>query len=90
MKVQTKILLLLIVTVVTLVGGLIALKLSGERHFKDIADERAVERNRIFDEFLLDRGDRLKVLVEDSTIWDDLVRAIVKKDAVWTEQNMSD
>jgi signal transduction histidine kinase/CheY-like chemotaxis protein len=89
MKIQTKILLLLVMIVVTLVGGLTLLKLSETRKFRSIAESRAAERNRMFDEFLTERGDRLNVLVEDSTIWDDMVRAIVKQDESWGAEHIS-
>jgi signal transduction histidine kinase/ActR/RegA family two-component response regulator len=90
MNVQTKILLLLVAIVATLVGGLIILKVSEERKFRAIAESREAERNRNFDEFLSERGDNLKVLVEDSSTWNDMVRAIVKGDTAWTEKNIND
>ena len=76
MKVQTKILLLLLLVVLTFVSGLVVVRVNAERRFKSIADARAIERNRIFDEFLKERGDQLAAIVDDSTNWDDLVRAI--------------
>jgi signal transduction histidine kinase len=90
MNVQTKILLLLVAISSTLVGGLATLKLYEQRKFEAIAESRAVERNRNFDEFLEERGDNLKVIVEDSTAWDEMVRATIKNDVSWAEQNLSD
>src|SRR6187402_931825 len=90
MNVQTKILLLLLAIVATLVGGLVTLKLSEEKRFQLIAAQRETERNRNFDEFLVERGDNLKVLVEDTSKWNDLVRAVVKDDKAWAEQNLDD
>jgi hypothetical protein len=90
MKVQTKILLLLLGIVLTFISGLVALKITEDGKFKAIAERRANERNRIFDEFLDERGDRLKVVVQDSTNWDDLVKAIVKNDQPWTEAHFGD
>ncbi|HEX8309909.1 MAG TPA: ATP-binding protein [Chthoniobacteraceae bacterium] len=89
MKVQTKILLLLLLIVLTFVGGLIAVRLYETRKFQKIAVDRAHERNRMFDEFLGDRGDKLKALVEDSTAWDAIVRAIAAGDEEWAEENVS-
>jgi signal transduction histidine kinase len=88
MKVQTKILLLLLLVVVTFVSGLILVRWNAERRFKKIADQRAAERSRIFDEFLKERGDQLAAIVDDSTNWDDLVRAIKASDTFWTEENI--
>ncbi|HVF72698.1 MAG TPA: ATP-binding protein [Chthoniobacterales bacterium] len=88
MKVQTKILLLLLLVVLIFVGGLSVVRFNAERRFKLIADERALERNRIFDEFLSERGDQLSAIVDDSTNWDDLVRALKSNDQAWAESNI--
>lgn len=90
MNVQTKILLLLLAIVATLVGGLLALKVSEDRKFRAIAAAREIERTRNFDEFLVERGDNLKVLVEDSSTWNDMVKAVVKGDLGWAEQTIND
>jgi len=90
MNVQTKILLLLLAIVTTLVGGLLALKIFEQRKFAAIAKTRQVERNRNFDDFLAERGDNLKALVDDSSIWDAMVRATVKNDTPWAEENVND
>ncbi|MEP6810555.1 MAG: ATP-binding protein [Chthoniobacterales bacterium] len=89
MKVQTKILLLLVLVVLTFVSGLTAVRWNADRRFKAIADERAVERSRIFDDFLAERGDQLAAIVDDSTNWDDLVRAIKSNDHPWAEGHVS-
>ncbi|MDQ6808230.1 MAG: response regulator [Verrucomicrobiota bacterium] len=88
MKVQTKILLLLLLVVLTFIGGLTLVRWNAERRFKAIADERAIERSRIFDEFLAERGDQLAAIVDDSTNWDDLVRAIRSNDHAWADANI--
>jgi signal transduction histidine kinase/ActR/RegA family two-component response regulator len=90
MNVQTKILLLLFAIITTLVGGLLTLKVFEHRKFEAIAEARQAERNRSFDDFLAERGDNLKVLVDDSSIWDAMVRATVKNDTAWAEENVND
>ncbi|MEO6784887.1 MAG: ATP-binding protein, partial [Chthoniobacteraceae bacterium] len=90
MKVQTKILLLLFLIVVTFIGGLIVMRTAGAAKLRAIAAARAEERSRMFDKFLAERGDNLKVLVEDSTNWDDLVRAIGKNDQAWAAATIND
>jgi hypothetical protein len=90
MTVQTKIVLLLAAIVTVLVSGLILLKITQERRFEQISKAREAERNRNFDDFLKVRGDALKVIVEDSTAWNDMVRAVVKGDLEWTQRNISD
>jgi signal transduction histidine kinase/CheY-like chemotaxis protein len=90
MSVQAKILLLLLVIVSTLIGGLLALKLWETRKFKAIAVAREIERNRNFDDFLHDRGDKLHILVDDSSVWSDMVRAVVKDDTDWAANHISE
>ena len=90
MKVQTRILLLLVALFASFAAGLAALKVAERRHFQQIARERATERNAIFDQFLAERGDALKVFVEDTSIWDDIVRAIAKEDGPWMDQHLND
>jgi signal transduction histidine kinase/CheY-like chemotaxis protein len=90
MSVQAKIVLLLVAIVATLIGGLVLLKVWEDRRFQEIAESRAAERERNFDVFLKERGDNLQVLVQDSTTWDDMVRAVVKSDRTWTDKNISD
>ena len=89
MKVQIKILLLLLVIVATFVGGLAALKYAEQGKFKAIADARARERTRMFDEFLQDRGDNLKAFIDDWTSLDDMVLAVRSENVTWAEQNIS-
>ncbi|MEO7934007.1 MAG: ATP-binding protein [Chthoniobacterales bacterium] len=90
MTIQSKILLLLLLIVATFVGGLVALNVSEKAKFKAIADARATERSRIFDQFLEQRGDQLKALVEDAPISDGMVLAIKKGDKTWADQNLTD
>ncbi|MEO6740978.1 MAG: CHASE4 domain-containing protein, partial [Chthoniobacteraceae bacterium] len=90
MKVQTKILLLLFLIVLTFIGGLVTMRILGAAKLRSIAADRAEKRNRMFDEFLSERGDNLKVIVEDSTNWDDLVRALAKNDQAWATATISD
>ena len=89
MKVQTKILLLLVLLVLIFIGALGVVRLFSERRLKAIADERAAERTRSFDEFLAERGDRLSAIVDDSTNWDDLVRALKSNDQTWANAIIS-
>ncbi|HYJ04406.1 MAG TPA: ATP-binding protein [Chthoniobacterales bacterium] len=89
MKVQTKILLLLVLLVLIFISALAVVRLFSERRLKAIADERAAERTRSFDEFLAERGDRLSAIVDDSTNWDDLVRALKSDDQTWANATIS-
>lgn len=89
MKVQTKLLLLLLLIGGLFLGGLSALTLREEGKFRAIAERRAAERDRFFDQFLEERGDQLKVFVEDFSLWDDLVRALAGADRAWAEENVN-
>jgi len=90
MKVQTKIFILLFLIVGTFVATLVAVRVFGQQKFRAIAAARAADRHRVFSEFLEERGDDLKVLVDDSTNWNDLVIAIRKGDTAWAEANFSE
>jgi signal transduction histidine kinase/ActR/RegA family two-component response regulator len=90
MSVQTRILLLLTIIVATLVGGLVVLKIAEQRKFQAIVDAREAERNHNFDDFLAERGDNLKVIVDDSSTWNEMVRAIAQGDTGWAERTIND
>ena len=90
MSVQTKIVLLLLAIVATLIGGLTALKISRNANSKPSPTRAARKRSRNFDELLNERGDYLKVVVDDTSIWNDMVLAIGKGDTAWAEKNVSD
>jgi signal transduction histidine kinase/CheY-like chemotaxis protein len=89
MKVQTKILLLLLAVVAAFIGGLVALKLSEQRQLQRMGRERAIERDRNFDGFLSERGDKLSAVVDDHSLWTDMARACAKGDWAWLDQNES-
>ena len=90
MKVQTKLILLLVAVVATFLGGLWAFRLYEHHKFRQIAEERFSERNRSFEEFLDYHGQSLKTLVLDSTTWDQMVDAIQRGDDAWFEENVGD
>ncbi len=89
MKVQTKLLLLLLLIGGLFLGGLSALTLREEAKFRSIAERRAKQRDLLFDRFLEERGDQLEVFVEDFSLWDDLVRALAGDDRGWAEENIN-
>ena len=87
MKVQSKIILLLIVVVAIFLAGLASLRIYDLRKFRQIAEDRFRERNNSFDEFLNYHGQPLKMLVFDSTTWDAMVDAINRGDQEWFADN---
>lgn len=90
MKIQTKILLLLLALIGVFICGVWALRSAAEQRFRQIAQARATERNAMFDEFLRVRGDNLEALVEDSTIWDEFVNALRTNDRAWAEKHFTE
>ncbi len=90
MKVQTKIILLLIAVVATFLAGLWSLRVYDQRKFRQIAEDRFSERNRSFEEFLNYHGQPLRMLVVDSTAWDAMVEAITRDDNEWFANNAGD
>src|SRR4051812_7188878 len=90
MKVQTKVLLLLLTVTVIFVGGLFAFRSSEQTKLRHLAAERAAERDRIFSKFLEKRGDQLSVVVDEYSVWDESVQALRKHDKAWAEGNLRD
>ncbi len=87
MKVQSKIILLLIVVVAIFLAGLATLRIYDRQKFRQIAEDRFRERNSSFEEFLNYHGQPLKMLVFDSTTWDAMVDAINRGDQEWFGDN---
>ncbi len=88
MKVQTKIILLLVVLTAIFFGGLSLLRRSAQRTFQRIATERAVERARFFDAFVARQGETLETFVGDATTSSPMVRAIADHNLPWLVQNI--
>ncbi len=94
MKVQTKILLLLLGIGGIFVAGLIFIKYREYVQFQRIARERAIDRRRFLDEALERFSEPLDMLAKNSTYWDDMVRAINTGDTRagqdWLNRNIND
>ena len=88
MKVQTKIFLLLLVLVALFAGGLTLIRRHAHTQFRLVAYERARDRERFFNSFLLRQGEQLDILARDSTVSDALVTAMSHDDKTWIEQNI--
>ena len=88
MKVQTKIILLLLVLTTIFLGGLWLLRRQAQKKFHRIAIERAEDRARFFDSFVRRQGETLETFVQDSTNWSPMVRAIAEKNFPWIVQNI--
>jgi signal transduction histidine kinase/ActR/RegA family two-component response regulator len=89
MKVQTKITLLLLAVVGTFLAGLGAYRFYDRQKFNLITKEREIERKQSFEAFLKKDGEPLQTLADYDTSWDQMVRAIQKKDASWFQDNVS-
>ncbi len=90
MKVQTKITLLLGLLVATFLTGLLAFRIYGRSKFQHITQQRLIEQNRSFDEFLQRNGEPLQILVEDTTCLDQMVQAIATDNYQWCSENLND
>ncbi len=88
MKVQTKIFLLLLAIVGLFAGGLTLIRRQAHTHFRQIASERAKDRERFFDSFLRRQGEQLEFFAKDATYSDALITALNKSDKAWIEQNI--
>ena len=90
MKVQTKIILLLVAVTATFLAGLWAFSAYDRLQFRRIADERYRERNESLDAFLAQWGEPLRTFAADFTNLDDMVSAIADNDRQWFEDNVSE
>jgi signal transduction histidine kinase len=90
MKVQTRILLLLLAIVSVFAVGLTLIE--GRQHAKarEIARLRAEERSRSFDQFLQRVGEPLATLAKDETTLDAMVLAIDRNDQAWIRSHLND
>ena len=88
MKVQTKIILLLLVLTAIFSGGLALLRRSAQQKFHRIAVDRVEDRARFFDEFFKRQGEELDTFVKDTSISSPLARAIAGNNLPWIVQNV--
>ena len=89
MKVQTKIILLLGVVVITFLAGVIAFRTFDQIKFRRIAQQRFIERNRSFDDFLQRSGEPLRTFVADYTCLDHMVYALRTQNLSWCTDNIN-
>ncbi len=88
MKVQTKIFLLLLVLVGLFAGGLTLIRRQAHTQFRQVAYERAKDRESFFNNFLRRQGEQLEFFAKDATDSDALIMALNKSDKAWLEQNI--
>ncbi len=88
MKVQTKIFLLLLAIVGLFAGGLTLIRRQAHTHFRQVASERARDRERFFNSFLVRQGEQLETFAKDATYSDAFVKALEDSDRAWIEQNI--
>ncbi len=89
MKVQTKILLLLLAVVAVFVGGILLIRAREHARFLRIAEDRARDREHFFDGFLARQGEPLEMLAKDYTYWDAMVSAVDGGDGGWLNGNLN-
>jgi signal transduction histidine kinase len=89
MKVQTKIILLLVVVFSTFLAGLWAYRAWDKRKIRDIAEKAFIERATSFQDYLKRDGVRLETLTEDYTKHTPLVEAIRANDSAWLQNDIS-
>ncbi len=94
MKVQTKILVLLLAVGGIFVAGLVFIKWRERAEFRRIAAERFEERKQSFEGALERFSEPLDMLAKNSSYWDDMVTAInnpdTQKGKDWLTQNITE
>src|SRR5690606_4231679 len=66
--------------------GLGMLRMVEQSRFRAVSERRAQERDRHFERFLSECGDKLKVLVEDSSLLDGMDLALAKGGLPWATE----
>jgi two-component system, cell cycle sensor histidine kinase and response regulator CckA len=89
MKVQTKIVLLLGLVVITFLAGVLGFRTFDQIKFRRIAQQRFAERNRSFDDFLRRNGEPLQTLVADYTCLDQMLDAVRTENLQWCAENVN-
>ena len=90
MKVQTRILLLLLAIVSVFAVGLTLIEARQHAKAREISRLRAEERSRSFDQFLQRLGEPLATLAKDETTLDAMVQAIGRNDQAWIRSHIND
>jgi signal transduction histidine kinase/ActR/RegA family two-component response regulator len=90
MKVQTRILLLLLAIVAVFAAGLALIERRQHDKASEIGRLRSEERSRSFDAFLDRRSEALATLAKDWTTWDAMVQAITTDDQLWIKSTIND
>ncbi len=83
MKIQAKIILLLLVIVSIFIASLSGVWLYEQSKYKRIVSSREGERNRQFDEFRARWGESLKTFVDNYSSMDGLAQAVLAGDRHW-------
>ena len=89
MRVQTKITLLLAVVVTAFLLALFGLRTYDRIKFRRVIQNRSIERQHSFDQFLTHNGAALKALAEDYTSWDEMVRAVRTNNLDWLGRSVN-
>ncbi len=88
MKIQVKLVILVLIIIVIFTAGMFSLRYSEEQRSKTIFAERYKEKVAHFDKIVELKGLVIKSFVYDNSYWDDLVKFINKPDPEWAYNNL--
>ena len=89
MKVQTKILLLLLLVGALFGGGLAGIRLRERSRFRKISEERRQTLEKSFHEFLARRSETLQTFVKDNSILTDMVNVVRSDGKQWGQLTLN-
>lgn len=88
MRINTKVLLLFIITFFIFIGGFIFVWEKQEENLYTIQMENETEHQKIFTQIVALKSSPLKSFVADNTYWDEMVSFVHTKDPIWAEINI--
>jgi PAS domain S-box-containing protein len=88
MKVQTRMILLILIVISIFFAGLYSIQLVEKQKTEDMLTKRKLEKRESFKKTLQLFGNNLEVFSRDYTQWDEMVNFVKTVDPVWASENI--
>ncbi len=89
MKVQTKLVLLMLTVMSLFTGGIVFLRQATIRNAESLLEEKEREKASYFDKLVRLKGASLQTLAYDYTYWDEMVHFVESGDPHWAETTLN-
>jgi len=90
MRVQTKLILLLLVLSITFIAGKYFFQVFEDKRMSALFKGDNEEKSATFDNLIKLKGESLKTLAYDYTYWDEMVNFLRNNDKLWAQKNMDE